>query len=422
MSRARKSVSFIFVVAVLSGCATTNAPAAAHDPFTLLVFGDHGYDLDYLEAEDRIPPRTLEEAIAHEREEWIEDKRPPDEFEPSSLVRLPSTGGYVPASGMMPVAAAMRSYCGEVDCDAAVMLGDNIYPNGPTNGADGIDDAKRFDEILLDPFRDFGQLAPDFRIYATLGNHDWRTSREAALGEVRYLETTKPFYMDGLRYRVQPPAGEGDVEIFALDTEVLLAGTTVYDDALADDGSELPPAEVDVPEPWTKPANEAERTMVEWLERSLRESRARWKIVIGHHPLWSSSGSKFEDARAMRRLLLPTLCRYADAYLAGHEHTLEVHTDDCSKALPGMSVPPLLQIVSGAASKHRPLNSWFQAHQAKKSPELTTFFTKGIVWGFIHLRFEQDRVVVNVVTTPNDGSKTTSVEYTGTFMRRTGTL
>ena len=50
------------------------------------------------------------------------------------------------------------------------------------------------------------------------------------------------------------------------------------------------------------------------------------------------------------------------------------------------------------------------------------FFTKGIVWGFIHLRFEQDRVVVNVVTTPNDGSKTTSVEYTGTFMRRTGTL
>jgi tartrate-resistant acid phosphatase type 5 len=422
MTRVRPAVLTLFAIAMLSGCATMPSPAPVERDFTLLMFGDHGYDLDYLEEEDRFPVRTLAEAIAHEREEWIEDKRPPHEFEPSSLVRLPSTGGYVPATGMMLVADAMRSHCsGNVRCDAAVMLGDNIYPNGPTGGLDGVDDATRFDEILLTPFRDFGRLAPDFRIYATLGNHDWRTSREAALGEVRYLETTKPFYMDGIRYRVQPPAANGEVEIFALDTEVLLAGTIVYEDALADDGSELPPDTLDVPEPWTKPANEDERRMVEWLERSLRESRARWKIVIGHHPLWSSAGSKFEEAKAMRRLLLPTLCRYADAYLAGHEHTLEIHTDSCANALPGTNVPPLLQLVSGAAAKHRPLNTWFQAHQAKKSPELTTFFAKGIVWGFMHLTFQRDRVVVNVVTTPNDGSGSTAVEFTQSFARRSAT-
>ena len=414
----RRLLPALLAAAILSACATAPAPKTA-DAFTLLVFGDHGYDLDYLEAKDRTPVRTLEEAIANERAKWINEKRPPAEFQPSSLVRLPSTGGYVAASGMMPVANAMRSHCRTVRCNAAVMLGDNIYPNGPTGGADGVDDAKRFDEILLTPFRDFGQLAPDFRIYATLGNHDWRTSREAALGEVRYLETTKPFYMDGIRYRVRPPAANGDVEIFALDTEVLLAGITVYDDALADDGSELPSTKVDVPEPWTKPANDDERRMVEWLERSLRDSRARWKIVIGHHPLWSSAGSKFEEAKAMRRLLLPTLCRYADAYLAGHEHTLEVHTDSCAQVLPGVDTPPLLQLVSGAGAKHRPLNSWFQAHQAKKSPELTTFFAKGIVWGFMHLTFEPDRVIVDVITTPNDASGTTAVEYTRAFARRT---
>jgi tartrate-resistant acid phosphatase type 5 len=307
----------------------------------------------------------------------------------------------------------MRSYCRTVRCNAAVMLGDNIYPNGPTGGADGVDDAKRFDEILLTPFRDFGKIAPDFRIYATLGNHDWRTSREAALGEVHYFETTPPFYMNGIRYRVQPPRSNGDVEIFALDTEVLLASTTVYEDALADDGSELPPSKLDVPEPWTKPANEQEARMVEWLERSLKESRARWKVVIGHHPLWSSAGSKFEEAKAMRRLLLPTLCRYADLYLAGHEHTLEVHTDSCG------NTTPLPQLVSGAAAKHRPLNTWFQAHQAKKSPELTTYYAKGIVWGFMHLTFEQDRVVVDVVTTPNDASGGTKVEYSRSFAHRT---
>ena len=121
--------------------------------------------------------------------------------------------------------------------------GDNIYPNGPTGGADGVSDAKRFDEILLEPYKDFGSIAPDFRIYATLGNHDWRTSREAALSEVRYLETTKPFYMDGIFYRVSPP-GRPDVEMFVLDTEVLLAGETVYEAELADDGSELPGAHI----------------------------------------------------------------------------------------------------------------------------------------------------------------------------------
>jgi hypothetical protein len=387
---------------------------------TLLVFGDHGYHLDYLSAGDREPPRTLDEAIELEREEWIEDKRPPDEFRPSSLVRLPATGGYVPASGMMPVAKAMFDFCRTSRCDAAVMLGDNIYPDGPTGGADGRDDAKRFEDILMTPFRDFRKLADDFRIYVALGNHDWRTSREATLAEVRYLETTPPFYMDGIVYRVKPPAGERNVEIFVLDTEVLLAGTTVYEDRLADDGSELPPTEAERPKPWTRPATEQERDMVDWLDRSLRESSARWKIVIGHHPLWSSAGSKFEQAKAMRRLILPTLCRYADMYLAGHEHTLEVHTDSCAKALPGETVPALPQIVSGAASKHRPLNTWFMAHQQRKSPELTTYFAKGLIWGYVHLSLEQDAAVVRVFTTPNDGSATNVLEHQQTLLRRSG--
>ena len=121
----------------------------------------------------------------------------------------------------------------------------------------------------------------------------------------------------------------------------------------------------------------------------------------------------------MRRLLLPTLCRNADMYLAGHEHTLEVHTDTCAAAVPGTTLPPLLQLVSGAAAKHRPLNSWFMAHQSRKSPKLTTYYAKGIVWGFLHLTLQQDQATVTVIATPNDGSGTSAVEYTRTFPHRT---
>jgi hypothetical protein len=406
-------------LAGLLGCATPR-PAASSRPFHLLVFGDHGYDLNYLSPGELKPVRTLEEAIANERAKWIGDKRPPAEFTPSVLVKAPATGGYVPASGMMPVSKAMLDYCRTTGCDAAVMLGDNIYPNGATGGADGRDDAKRFDDILLAPFRNYGTLGNDFRIYAALGNHDWRTSREAALSEVRYLATTPPFYMDGIAYRVKPAAGKGDVEIFVLDTEILLAGTTVYDDRLDDNGRELPPGEPEVPKPWILPHTDAERGMAAWLDASLRESTARWKIVIGHHPLWSSAGGKFEQAKAMRRLILASLCRYADMFLAGHEHTLEVHTDDCSKAVPGSRLPAFPQIVSGAAAKHRPLNSWFVADQASRYPELSTTFAKGMTWGYVHLTLNADDVVVRAITTPNDGSGRNVVEHTQTIARRSG--
>ena len=40
--------------------------------------------------------------------------------------------------------------------------------------------------------------------------------------------------------------------------------------------------------------------MAQWLEQSLADSPARWKIVMGHHPIWSSAGSKFQQARMMR--------------------------------------------------------------------------------------------------------------------------
>jgi tartrate-resistant acid phosphatase type 5 len=404
------------VVWFFAGCAST--ASVPRSTLALLVFGDHGYDLDYLEKKDREPARTLEEAIEYERQDWIGDKRPPAEFAPPVLVQLPSTGGYVPATGMLTVAGAMFDYCRATGCDAGVMLGDNVYPNGPTLGADGVDDATRFEKLFRAPFGHYGGLAPDFRIYSVLGNHDWRTSRAAALGEVRYLTETRPFYMDGLFYRVAPRAAKGEVELFMIDTEVLLGGTTVYEDHLADDGSELPPSKIEKPRPWTVPANDAERGMVQWLESALRSSHARWKIVAGHHPLWSSAGSKYEEARAMRRLLLPTLCKYADMYLAGHEHTLELHTDSCAAVFPDSNAPPLPQIISGAAAKQRPLNSWFVDHQHRQSPELQTHYARGLLWGFAHLTIDGDDVIVRLITTPNDQSGKTVVEHTQTFRRR----
>ena len=413
-----------FVAMLLAGCASveraTPPVAATPQSVSFLAFGDSGYSLDYLDPEDLNPALTRDQFIAKARASWIKDKRPIAEFTPPPMVAHPSNGGFVAASGLMPVAKAMTDYCRSVArCQFGVMLGDNIYPDGATLGADGRDDAKRFQDLFTTPYGAFGWGDPDFRIYATLGNHDWHTSRAGALAQVRYLSTTRPFYMDGLDYAVQPPSAKGVVEVFSIDTHVLLAGEKVLDGKLADDGSEIATTKLDTAEPWAVPATDAERALVANLERRLKASTARWKIVIGHHPLWSSSGGKFEQARTLRSVLLPTLCRYADLYLAGHEHTLEVATDSCATAVPGAGLSPLPNIVSGSAAKQRPLNTAFMAHQQRNYPQYRPLYTRGMIWGFAHLTLTDSAATVTMVSTDNDASGKPKVEFTQTFARRT---
>jgi tartrate-resistant acid phosphatase type 5 len=392
---------------------TAGVPASV----SILAFGDTGYHYDYLEPEDYEIVVTERQFKEKERRDWIDDKRPIDELAYSPMYRLPRNGSMITASGLEPVANAMQAYCaGTADCDFAVMLGDNIYPNGATANIDGRD-TQRFRDLFVTPFAGLGRKHDDFRIYSVLGNHDWRTSREGAMAQVQFLEKTRPFYMDGPFYRVQPPAGHGEVEVFAIDTEVLLSSTAVYKATLADDATEVRSQKLEKPLKWAVPQTDAERNMVSWLEESLRNSKARWKIVIGHHPLWSGAGGKFEQAHALRNLILPTLCRYADLYLAGHEHTMEVHTDDCSTTDAGVS-DPLPQLVSGSAAKMRPINSAFIRNQQAAYPQLRTLYAKGLTWGFAHLSISGDRATLKIIEVPTDGSGGSRVTFEQSFARR----
>ena len=119
----------------------------------------------------------------------------------------------------------------------------------------------------------------------------------------------------------------------------------------------------------------------------------------------------------LRRLLLPTLCRHADLYLAGHDHTLELHHDDCRET--GLAGPPLPNVVSGAAAKQRALNTAFMRHQQAKYPQLRTEWARGLVWGFAHLAVAGDLATLTFVETPDDGSGVPEVKYRTRLTRRT---
>src|SRR5690606_29017600 len=100
-------------------------------------------------------------------------------------------------------------------------------------------------------------------------------------------------------------------------------------------------------------------------------------------------------------MILPALCRYADAYFAGHEHTLEVHTYDCDE--PGTARPPLLQVVSAAAGKQRTINPPYRARQLASVPRLAPLYAEGAVWGFAHASVHGDTLTLRMIKVDADG-------------------
>jgi hypothetical protein len=58
-----------------------------------------------------------------------------------------------------------------------------------------------------------------------------------------------------------------------------------------------------------------------WLGEQLDRSTAVWKIVYGHHPIYSEG--VHEDNNQKIEQLLPVLRDRADIYLAGHDHDMQ---------------------------------------------------------------------------------------------------
>ncbi len=152
--------------------------------------------------------------------------------------------------------------------DTALMLGDNIYPDG---NMDGI--RAKFEG----PYEELLKRGVAFQ--AVLGNHDVKKGREA---QIRY----RNFNMGGRAYR-SFTKGNGLVEFFALDT------------------------------------NYFDPAQLRWLESALQASQAKWKIAFFHHPLYSSADRHGSDF-GLRAQLEPMLVKYGvDAAFSGHDHVYE---------------------------------------------------------------------------------------------------
>jgi hypothetical protein len=219
------------------------------------------------------------------------------------------------------VASQMNTVAAKASVDFIVSAGDNFYPRGVRS---------EYDPLWHFSFENiYTGFALQWDWYPVLGNHDYGDNPEA---QVRYSAISRRWNMPS-RYYKKSIRISGDTTnqllLIFIDTTPLInryyrgPGHKVHDqDSVA---------------------------QRHWIESTLadREPNVKWTFVVGHHPMYTGGGREnSDDTRAIRRVLEPLLTKYkVDAYLGGHEHSLQ-HLD------PGNGVQ---HFVSGAASENTPV-------------------------------------------------------------------
>jgi acid phosphatase len=222
------------------------------------------------------------------------------------------------------VAVQMGRSAAAIGSRFVISVGDNFYPDGVASATDR-HWQNSFEQIYTDP----ALMTP---WHVALGNHDYIGSVEAQLA---YTDAGGRWQLPARYYTRTETLPDGTlVEIFFIDTSPFIEE---YRDSRV-----------------VRIQGQDRQAQLAWLERALAGSKAGWKIVIGHHQLFTVTG-QHHDLKEMIGQFKPLLDRYGvRAYINGHEHNLEhiavdgVHYITCGagSATSAVVTPPAGQFAS----------------------------------------------------------------------------
>lgn len=140
--------------------------------------------------------------------------------------------------------------------------------------------------------------------YAILGNHEYRGNTQAVLDYARRSRRWSPL---GRCYAVEQEAGDREKML------LVFIDTTPLIDKYRNDREDYPDA-----------AKQNREKQLRWIEKTLKNSTAKWKIVMGHHPVYADTGKDESERQDMQRRLKPLLDAYGvDMYICGHIHNFQ---------------------------------------------------------------------------------------------------
>ena len=192
------------------------------------------------------------------------------------------------------VADQMERYAAALPPSFMTVAGDNFY----TTGVKSLTDAHwqlSFEQVYTGP-----HLPNAF--YVALGNHDYQQS---PLPELQYGQQHPRWVMPDRYYtKVISLKNQPLIRLVVLDTSPFVQtyrqNVAAYPDILQDTDRQL-----------------------RWADSVLARATEPWKIVVGHHPLYSV-GADHGGQPELLRQLGPLLQKYGvQLYLCGHSHTLQ---------------------------------------------------------------------------------------------------
>lgn len=204
------------------------------------------------------------------------------------------------------VAELMNAKAGHDSLHFVLLLGDNIYPKG-VKSVDDPQWEKKFESMYDLPFL-------NVPFFASLGNHDHKRAGSPE-AQVEYSKRSTKWRMPARYYTFTRNVDQtATIQFFALDTEAIVAPKT----------------------------SDFVRDQITWLESALAKSPATWKIVFGHHPVFSNG--EHGDTPEIKQYIRPLLEKYhVDFYICGHDHDRQLL----------QPVGGVNYVVSGTAAKSR---------------------------------------------------------------------
>lgn len=201
------------------------------------------------------------------------------------------------ADHQLAVAQQMGEWADRNPNDFIISTGDNFYPSGVVSEHDPLWHYS-FENV-------YTAFSLQWDWYPILGNHDYKSDPDA---QVRYSQISRRWKMPARYYsKTFSLKNNKKVLLAFIDTNPMIPEFYI--------NSEYGP----------HVAGQQPEKQLAWLDQLLASSDAHWKIVVGHHPVYTA-GPRTDnyDTLSVRKVLESILeKRGVDIYLSGHEHSLQ---------------------------------------------------------------------------------------------------
>jgi tartrate-resistant acid phosphatase type 5 len=254
------------------------------------------------------------------------------------------------AESQKSVADAMNDYSKKFHAAFFVTTGDNFYPAGVSSTSD-----PHWQLSYENIYNKDGQQVP---WYPVLGNHDYQQNPAA---EVQYSSLSNRWTMPARYYTIKKNINQ-QTTAFLVFTDTSPFVSAYYGASMAD----LPQQDT--------------AAQLRWLGQALSSSNDRWKLVFGHHPVYSV-GPHAQTPELIQRFKPIFEQTHTDFYICGHDHSLQ-HIE--------WPLDPVHYLVSGGGSESTSVSPQSYTPFARSTPGflVVTLYSSRANFYFVNQRGE----------------------------------